>query len=111
VLQVTITRDSSGRLKSCSAEGHAGFDRRGSDIVCAAVSSAIRTVQSLLDEDLGVNIETILPDRGVLAFRIKAFEETESCFLEHCADFLIRSIQLTEQEFPNNVKLRVQTES
>ncbi len=111
MIQVTVVRDSNGRLKSCSADGHARFDRRGSDIVCAAVTSAIRTIQSLLDEDLCVTIETNCPDRGVLAFRIKTYEETESCFLEHCSDFLIRSIQLTEQEFPENVKLRVLTES
>ncbi len=111
MLQVDIIRDCHGRLIACSAEGHARFARRGSDIVCAAVTSAIRTVQSLLVEDLCVTIETNCPDRGVLAFRIKTYEETESCFLEHLGVFLIRSIQLIEQEYPENVKLRVLTES
>ena len=111
MIRVEILRDSRGRLISCSAEGHAGFDRRGSDIVCAAVSSALRTVQSLLDEDLGVTLETDAPDRGVLAFHVKAFKETERCFLEHCGAFLVKSIELTAGEFPDNVELRVQTES
>jgi len=50
VIQVRIIRSENGMLRSCEAEGHAGFAPKGLDIVCAAVSSILRTVLALLEK-------------------------------------------------------------
>ncbi|MBQ3054234.1 MAG: ribosomal-processing cysteine protease Prp [Clostridia bacterium] len=41
-------------LKGFTISGHAGFDRYGKDIVCAAVSGAVQAVIAVIDGELGL---------------------------------------------------------
>ena len=56
MIQVRIIRSKNGMLRSCEAKGHAGFDKKGFDIVCAAVSSILRTVLALLEKTPSVSL-------------------------------------------------------
>lgn len=38
MISIKIVRNDQGQVVSCHAEGHAGYDEHGYDIVCAAVS-------------------------------------------------------------------------
>ena len=44
MLRVVVELDSRGLLRGYEASGHAGFARRGRDIVCAAATSLLRAV-------------------------------------------------------------------
>ncbi len=39
MIQITISRTSTGRISACTIEGHADYDEPGYDIICAAVSA------------------------------------------------------------------------
>lgn len=41
MIKVSIYKNEEGRIHGFHSEGHAGFDKRGKDIVCAAVSALI----------------------------------------------------------------------
>ena len=42
------------RIIGFDAKGHSGYSEEGSDIVCAAVTSAVRLVESTVNDVLGL---------------------------------------------------------
>jgi len=53
---VTLYR-SSGRLTGFRVEGHSGYASEGSDIVCAAVTSAVRLAECMLTDVLKLDTD------------------------------------------------------
>ena len=47
-------RTDGSRITGFDAEGHSGYGEAGTDIVCAAVTSAIRLVEATVNEVLGL---------------------------------------------------------
>ena len=61
MIRVVLWRNSSERTGFC-VSGHAGFAPAGQDIVCAAVSSAVRLAESILSSmqaDYTANLVTV----------------------------------------------------
>ena len=57
MISVTVTRKN-GRISELTVSGHAGYARRGKDVVCAAVSSIAQTaLMGLLKYDGQVEYE------------------------------------------------------
>lgn len=54
---VTILRGSQGEIAGFEARGHAGFARRGSDVVCAGVSALTQAAVLGLARRVGVALE------------------------------------------------------
>lgn len=54
---VSFTRGS-GEIYALTVEGHSGYAADGSDIVCAAVTSAVRLIECILNDVLGASAET-----------------------------------------------------
>lgn len=54
MVNISIIRDNSGFVWQFSVEGHAGYNRRGKDIVCSAVSVTAYTAVGALEELAGV---------------------------------------------------------
>lgn len=44
-----------GRITGFDAEGHSGYAEAGADIVCAAVTSAVRLVECVLNDVMGLS--------------------------------------------------------
>ena len=49
-----LFRDAEGRYTGFEVKGHSGYAEAGSDIVCAAVTSAVRLVECSLNDVLGL---------------------------------------------------------
>ena len=47
-----------GRIHGFSVSGHSGYAEEGSDIVCAAVSTAVKFAEATLSEVLGERVKT-----------------------------------------------------
>ena len=47
-------RDEGGRITGFCCQGHSGYAEAGADIVCAAVTSAIRLVEATVNDVLGL---------------------------------------------------------
>lgn len=50
MIKVNVERDQSGEVRCVSVSGHAGFAKRGKDIVCAAVSMLVTNCVNSLDK-------------------------------------------------------------
>ncbi len=50
--------DQDGRISGFSVSGHSGYSEAGTDIVCAAVSSAVTFAEATITDVLGVKTKT-----------------------------------------------------
>ncbi|MFA6937930.1 MAG: ribosomal-processing cysteine protease Prp [Treponema sp.] len=107
MIEVLLVCSSDGSLKSCNASGHAGFAVKGKDIVCAAVSSLLRTAIQVLEKTNGIVVKTETTSRGKLAFSVE--DSNLDCKNERLictADFIRCGIKSLSNEYPKNVQLR-----
>ncbi len=69
--RVMVERGSGGKIVAFSVEGHTGFAKHGSDIVCAAVSVLAQTAVLGLTQVLGA-AASVRQEDGFLACRLLA---------------------------------------
>ncbi len=113
-IMLGVTKD--GELVSCNAEGHALFAKKGSDIVCSAVTTLLRTTLSVLESNDSIKLETNAPKRGTLSFCIKnKYQEggevlfnAESSFLIYARIFLEKGLMTLCNEYPEHVTLHIE---
>ena len=99
--------DEAGLLRSCRVSGHAGAGKRGSDIVCAAVSVLTKTIVMVLSGRKDISIRGSIPEQG------NFFVETEYTpdgreFLAGTGAFLMEGLLSVSREFPDNCKVTVE---
>lgn len=102
---VTLSCGKNGVLK-CEANGHADFSKKGTDIVCAAVTILLRTAMQVLSHTDDVFLAADTSTRGNLAFTAEAKDGNPKAEirLEYAADFIRDGIKSLQKEFPENVK-------
>lgn len=110
MIKVDIEVDERGCIKSLSASGHAGFARKGKDIVCAAASILIDTTAKMVDKTDGAKVICSKEQaRGNVFFTVETTggnSETEGR-LRYAADFLIAGLKKVESEYPRHLELTV----
>ena len=98
---ITIIYDEKEKDMILQASGHAGYAEKGSDIVCAAVSSAaymtVNTVTDILHVDARIAV-----DDGFLRIRVNE-KDARSC-RSIFAGFKLHMTGLEEQ-YPKNIKV------
>lgn len=102
---VTLFTGKNGVLKKCKANGHADFSRKGSDIVCSAISILLKTAMQFLSRNKDVTLEADTSSRGNLAFCVevkKSSLETEYC-LKFTADFLRVGFNSLSKDYSKNI--------
>jgi len=92
---VKVTLDLSRRM--LSARGHAGFDVKGKDIVCAAVSALIQYFANM-----AVGMEGRIIDRKEGKLEVVYTEK-----LDYCAEVLLDVLKDIEQQYPGKVEVKV----
>lgn len=55
MIKIVITRDSTGSIRRMCIKGHSGYARKGSDIICSAVSVTAYTAAGALEELAGLS--------------------------------------------------------
>ncbi len=111
--EVVVSFGKDGVIKKLQANGHAGFSRKESDIVCSAVTVLIRTAMQILSQTENITFNADSSSRGTLAFCVDIEEnlagpkraETEAR-LRCVADFLRTGISSISESYPKNVLLR-----
>ena len=101
--------DKAGILRSCQVQGHAGAGKKGSDIVCAAVSVLTRTIVRVLSDRKDITIRGSIPGQGNFQLEADYAEEGKE-FLAAAGAFLYEGLFSVATEFPDycvvNVKRR-----
>ncbi|MBQ4377851.1 MAG: ribosomal-processing cysteine protease Prp [Treponema sp.] len=106
MISVALSYGKGSALK-CQANGHAGFSKKGQDIVCSAVTVLLRTAAEVLSHTENVSLIFDAPDRGIISFEASAkSEKTETKIQIECiGDFLRTGLKALTKEFPENVIL------
>jgi uncharacterized protein YsxB (DUF464 family) len=71
LIRVKFTKNKIGDYTGFSVEGHSGYADEGSDIVCAAVSSAVQLSLNLITENYRENLKiTVNPENAFISAEI-----------------------------------------
>lgn len=100
MINVDFLVDNQGSILGFQISGHSGFAEIGSDIVCAAVSSAAFMTANTITDILKINVETFVDNSGKMFFKIKN-EISISC-KDILLGFKLHMISL-EEMYPENI--------
>lgn len=90
-------------LNSVSITGHAEFADYGSDIVCAAVTSALQLCANGITQVLGVKAEVLVEENLVDLILPNRAPKKSVDFLEA----LLLHLQTLQEDYPNNITVQL----
>ncbi len=100
MITVDLCCPSDGTFLACRARGHAGWGKKGRDIVCAAVSVLLRTEAAVLRGIEGISVISDAPYRGAFSFRAESRSGRPNQMLCFAGDFLREGLFSLEAEYP-----------
>ena len=102
----TVTFHSEGsRLVSFEVKGHSGYAPEGEDIVCAAVTSAVRLIECAVNDELGLEAAVKVREQDAsisLKLPNGLGQTNESTCQTLMAALMVHFVQLAE-EYPDNL--------
>ena len=104
----TITfRTENDRITGFDSQGHSGFAEEGEDIVCAAITSAIRLVDATVNDVLGLAASVKVRERETkIEFRLPGglSASAESTCQALLTGLMVYFAQLHD-EYPDNIEV------
>ena len=105
-MTTAVFKTQGDRICGFSVSGHSGYDAEGSDIVCAAVTSAVRFAECTMNTVLGLGVPFKTDEEtATITCRLpRGF--TDERDEEYCQNILVSlMVYLTElkEEYPNNI--------
>ena len=104
----TVTFFTEGqRITGFQAAGHSGYASEGEDIVCAAVTSAVRLVECVLNDVMGLCASVKVQEQSALiSLRIPGSlgETAEDTCQTLLAALMVHMVQLSE-EYPDHISV------
>ena len=104
----TVTFYSEGsRLTGLEMKGHSGYAPQGEDIVCAALTSAVRLTECAVNDVLGLEAPVKVRDKDAyLSLKLPGAlgQTNESTCQTLLAALMVHCVQLAE-EYPENISV------
>ncbi len=104
----TVTFHSEGsRMTGFDMQGHSGYAPQGEDIVCAALTGAVRLIACAVNDVLGLEASVKVRDKDALiSLKLpKALDpDSESVCQTLLAALMVHCVQLAE-EYPENISV------
>ena len=104
----TVTFFTEGsRITGFEVKGHSGYAPEGEDIVCAAVTSAVRLAECAVNDVLGLEAAVKVREKDVsLSLKLPASlgQTNESTCQTLLAALMVHFVQLAE-EYPENISV------
>ena len=96
-----------GRITGFDAEGHSGYAPEGQDIVCAAVTSAIRLVEATVNDVLGLAASVKVRERdAAILFRLPgSLGPTAESACQALLTGLMVYLSQLHDEYPENIEV------
>ena len=107
MIQADLVLDEAGLLRSCRVSGHAGAGKRGSDIVCAAVSVLTRTIIRSLSGNKGITVRGSIPGQGDFSMEAEYTADGRE-FLAGAGAFLVEGLLSVSAEYPDHCKVYIE---
>ena len=95
------------RIVGFTVQGHSGYGEAGSDIVCAAVTSAVRLVETTVNDVLGLAASVKIREQDAsISLRLPGGldEVTESTCQSLMTGLMVYFAQLHD-EYPDNIEV------
>ena len=98
---------SNGNYYGFRESGHSGYDEAGKDIVCAAVTSAVRLVESTVNDVLGLAASVKVHERsGAVEFRLPGgLSATNESTCQALLTGLMLLFSELHSEYPDNIEV------
>jgi uncharacterized protein YsxB (DUF464 family) len=96
-----------GRINGFDAEGHSGYAEAGEDIVCAAITSAVRLVDATVNEVMGLCASVkVDEENGAIAFRLPGgLSQTAESTCQSLLTGLMVYLAELHDEYPENIEV------
>lgn len=112
MIKITVYKDAEDAIQQLKMIGHAEFADAGYDIVCAAVSSQVISVENSLQQLLNIAVETIVDEveGGYLQLKMpiitqKQLKSDSQLLLNH----LVFALQVLAENYPEFIKIQEST--
>ena len=95
------------RIIGFDATGHSGYADAGEDIVCAAITSAVRLVDATVNEVMGLCASVkVDEENGAIAFRLPGgLSQTAESTCQSLLTGLMVYLAELHDEYPDNVEV------
>ena len=104
----TVTFHSEGsRLESFEVKGHSGYAQEGEDIICAAITSAVRLTECAINDVLGLEAAVKVREKDAsitLKLPAKLGQTNESTCQALLTALMVHFVQLAE-EYPDYISV------
>lgn len=93
------------RIESFRVEGHSGLADAGEDVLCAAVTSAVRLTECVVNDVLGLEASVkVKPEKALISLKLPGGlgQQNESTCQTLMAGLMVYFTQLQE-EYPENI--------
>lgn len=107
MITLTLQLHPDGCLAAVRATGHAGWGKRGEDIVCAAAAALVRTAGRLLEAEPGLQAAGEAPFPGRVSLSLEKPPEERRERVRGITDFLVRGLLDLESEYPDNIAVEI----
>ena len=96
-----------GRINGFDAEGHSGYAEAGEDIVCAAITSAVRLIDATINEVMGLCASVkVDEENGAIAFRLPGgLSQTAESTCQSLLTGLMVYLAELHDEYPENIEV------
>ena len=106
-MTAVVFRMEDDRITGLEAKGHSGYAEAGEDIVCAAVTSAVRLVETTVNDGLGLAASVKIREQDAsISLRLPGGldEVTESTCQSLMTGLMVYFAQLHD-EYPDNIEV------
>lgn len=107
MVEVILESNQKGELVGFKIEGHAGFEQKGQDIVCAAVSILAQTTAASIQEILQVEPEVLRVQDGNLICRIGDLKEPDKKKgVQLLLESMVLGLKETSRNYPGYLEIK-----
>ena len=97
--------DQDGKISGFSVSGHSGYAEEGSDIVCAAISTAVQFAETTISDVLGVPAKTKVNEREAqITLTLPASYEEEDAVQAVLTGMMLTLCELRDQ-YPDHIEV------
>ena len=100
----TVTfRMEDDRITGFTVQGHSGYAEEGSDIVCAAVTSAVRLTECAVNDILGLEASVRVKEESISLKLPGGLGETNESTCQTLLTALMVYLTQLHEEYPENI--------
>ena len=94
------------RIIGFDAAGHSGYAPAGEDIVCAALTSAVRLVEATVNDVMGLCAAVKIEGDGRISFRLPGgLSQTAESTCQSLLTGLMLYLTVLHDEYPDNIEV------